>query len=410
MKNFEEKTIDFEALKKKAYEAMAEGNEEQTQESFNALFDAMADKAKAIAEDKTTELYSAIQDDQILIGRGVRKPITTKELKYFNEAVVKQKLDGLEALFPVTIIEEVFKDITKEHPLLSAIDTQYTEAVIKYFYADPAEQTAYWSEIPADIKQILLRTFKVLEMTVVKLHGYIALSKGYFQLGPVWLANFVVQTLKETMTMTLEIGIVSGDGKLKPIGMMRKLSGSVDGVYPEKTAVPITEFTPVSLGGARALLAKERVLNGQAALIANPETIATKIEPMLFFKNTVDGSWKQTGLPYGETIIPSYAVPVDKAIYGVPKNYLLAVAGQLEIRKYEETLAIEDMDLYIGKMFTNGLPKNPNAFVVLDLAGIEGITPLTADPKADIVKQDSISPRDHLKADGTVPEEETPTV
>lgn len=396
MKNFETPTVDFDLLKKEAYEAMANGNEEETKKAFEALFDSMALSAKISAEDKTTELYAAIQDDQILIGRGTRKPITSKEMKFFNEAVIKQKLDGLEALFPTTIIEELFNNITKEHPLLSAIDTRYTEAVIKYFYADPAEQTAYWSEIPADIKQILLRTFKVLEMTVVKLHGYIALAKGYFQLGPVWLANFVVETLKETMTMTLETGVVSGDGKLKPIGMNRKLSGSVDGVYPEKTAVAITEFSPTSLGGARALLAKERTLNGQVALIANPETIATKIEPNLFFKNTVDGTWKQVGLPYGETIIPSYAVPVDKAIYGVPKNYLLAVAGQLEFRKYEETLAIEDMDLYIGKMFTNGVAKNPNAFVVLDLAGIEGITPLTADPQADIVKQDSISPQDHL--------------
>ncbi|MGF3214604.1 phage major capsid protein [Facklamia sp. P12945] len=399
MKNFEEKTIDFEALKKNAYEAMAQGNEEETKEAFSALFDSMAEQAKARAENKSSELYSAIQDEQILVARGVRKPITSKEMKYFNEAVKKQKLDGLEAAFPTTVIEDVLKDITKEHPLLSAIDTRYTEAVIKYIYSDPTEVTAYWSEIPADIKQILLRTFKSLEMTVVKLHGFIALPKGYFQLGPSWLANFVTTSLREVMTATLETGVVTGDGKLKPIGMMRKLSGSTDGVYPEKTAVSITEFTPDSLGGARALLSKEKTLNGQVALIANPETIATKIDPKLFFQNKNDGSWKQVGLPYGETIIPSYAVPVDKAIYGVPKNYLLAVAGQLDIRKYEETLAIEDMDLYIGKMFTNGVAKNANAFVVLDLAGVTGITPVEADPKAEIVKQDSISPK-----------EETPSV
>ncbi|MGX7075354.1 phage major capsid protein [Globicatella sanguinis] len=385
-------TIDFEALKVEAFNAMKENNEEATKVAFNNLFDAMAEQAKQIAEDKTTELHASINDNQIMIERGARRPITSAEMKFFNEAVEKQKIDGLNELFPKTIIETIMADLTKEHPLLSAIDTKYTEAAIKYIYSDPTKAVAYWDIIPADIRQILLGAFKSLDIMVAKLSGYIALPKGYFQLGPAWLANYVTTSLREVITMELENAVVNGNGKNKPIGLLNKLSGAVDGVYPAKDKVKVTELTPLSLAGVRALFAKEKTLNGQLSIVVNPATAALKITPGRFFQDTVTGAWHENALPYNMNIVESHAMPEDVAVVGNLKNYLLAVAGDLEITKYTETLAIEDMDLYIGKMFANGLAKNPNAFVVLDLADMEGATEVTAEAAANIVAQDTISP------------------
>ncbi len=396
------KTIDFEALKVEAFNAMKENNEEATKVAFNNLFDAMAEQAKQIAEDKTTGLHASINDNQIMIERGARRPITSAEMKFFNEAVEKQKIEGLNELFPKTIIETIMADLTKEHPLLSAIDTKYTEAAIKYIYADPTQAVAYWDIIPADIRQVLLGTFKSLDIMVAKLSGYIALPKGYFQLGPAWLANYVTTSLREVITMELENASVNGDGKNKPIGLIRKLSGAVDGVYPEKEKVAVTELTPKSLAGVRGLFAKEKTLNGQLSIVINPETYALKVMPNRFHQDTVTGAWHENALPYNLQVVESHAVEKDVAIIGNLKNYLLAVAGDLELKKYEETLAIEDMDLYIGKMFANGIAKNPNAFVVLDLSGMTGATPVPAEGPADIAPQDTISPAGQ--------EEDTPEV
>ncbi len=188
-------------------------------------------------------------------------------------------------------------NLTTEHPLLSAIDTRYTEAAIKFIYGYPAEQTAFWDVIPADIRQILIGAFKTLDLSASKLSGFIALPKGYFQLGPSWLANYVITFLNEVMSATLEEAIVNGDGNHKPIGLNRKLSGATDGVYPLKDTVAITELTPKAFAGPRALLARNKMINGQISFLVNPVTYETKVSPNLFFQNTNDGTWKQLPLP-----------------------------------------------------------------------------------------------------------------
>lgn len=385
---------------------MNDGDEGEIKEAFTNYSESLAEFAAARATVGVEGVYNESHDNKIMSERTGRLELTNDEMKFFNEAVEKQTIEGLEHVFPTTIIETVMTDIATEHPLISAVDTRYTEAAIKYIYADHVERTAYWDVIPADIRQILIGAFKDLDMTVAKLSGYIALPKGYFELGPRWLANYVIEYLREVISVSLETAIVDGDGNHKPLGMMRQLSGSTDGVYPEKNPITITDLTPNSLAGPRALLAREKMLNGQIAFMVNPATYETKISPNLYFQNTQTGAWTRLPLPNGENVIQSYAVPEDRAIIGNPKNYLLAVAGDLQISTHPDTLAIEDMDLYIGKVFANGIAKNANAFVVLDLSGIQGVTVPDADPEADYKTQDNITPvnpadSQALNTDGT---------
>lgn len=391
MFNLDNKNVGFNEVKAKAFEAFKGGTDEEQKLAFEELFDQIAVETKAAAEQKTSELYEAINDEQILVNRGVARAMTTEEKKYFKAAAEKQKLDGLNELFPKTIVMDIMKDLTEEHPIISKVDTRYTEAVLEYVYGDPTKPTAFWSELPADIRQILLGAFKRVSLQVAKLSAYIALPKAYFQLGPNWLANYVTTALREAIEVALETAIISGDGKMKPIGMTRKLSGSVDGVYPVKTPITVGDFKPTTLAGIRATMAAKKTDNGAVEWIVHPETYWSKFYPNLAFQ-TQSGAWVTTTLPTGENIVQSYAVEKDQAIVGVLKNYLLAVAGNVEITKYTETLAIEDMDVFIGKMFTTGVPKNENAFFVADLSTVVGATPVTAEDEADVKPEDRISP------------------
>lgn len=389
---FETKSPELEEATKNMYAVLGGDDEEAIKAAMEDYSIALAEQAGKLAKEDLEKGVEVDTEEKVMAERGTRIFLTPQENRYFAEAVTKQTVEGLDEQFPTTLIEDIFKDLTEEHPILSAVDTKYTKAAIKYIYGDPAEQTAYWDVIPADLRQILIGTFKELDMTVTKLSGFIALPKSYFQLGPSWLANYVMTFLRDVMEGTLEATIVNGDGKLKPIGMMRQLSGSVDGVYPAKPEVKLTSLTPASFAGPRALLAREKMLNGRLSLIINPETNAVKVAPNLFFQNTENGTWAQVNLPYGIDVIESYAVPLDKAVLGNPKNYILAVAGNMAFEKYKETLAIEDMDLFTAKMFAAGVAKNPNAFVVLDLTDIEGIDVPEPEGEADIVKQDGINP------------------
>lgn len=393
-------STEVSAATEKLFEAMAGDDKEQLKAAFGNYAEALASELSKKVSAEQQEYADARHDDAVLAERGIGgRRLTTKEMKFFNEAAAKQTLDGLKEQFPETIVEDVWRELEEKHPLISLVDTKHTGPKLKYTYGDPAKETAFWGPIPENIRQILLGAFKTLNLEHSKLSGFIALPKGYFELGPKWLANYVVTFLHEVMAAAIETAIVNGDGKNKPLGMMRKLSGSSDGVYPEKEKVTVVNFEPATLAGTRALLAEEKTDNGKVYAVVHPTTYWLKVFPAIAFK-TKEGAWVTTQLPTGEEIVTSYAVPKNVVVVGVLKNYLLAVSSKVSIEVYKETLAIEDLDVYIAKFFGTGIAKNPNAFVVWDIQTIQGGTGITAEKEAVIEAQDNINPEQKMKNKG----------
>ncbi|HEP4089011.1 TPA: phage major capsid protein [Streptococcus pyogenes] len=371
---------DDEVAQKEAMDVFAKGLEK----SVN-------DQVKAAA----LQYQDGIQDEAILAERGLRRKLTSGERKFFAEAVEKQTISGLSKQFPETIIEDIYNNLVETHPLISLVDVQHGTVKTKFIYGDATKKRAFWGNIPADIKQILLDSFKELDISASKLSGFIALPKGYFELGPSWLANYVVTFLQEVMAAALEEAIVNGDGKNKPLGMMRKLSGDSGGIYPAKEKVTMGDLKPKTLAGIRAALAKAKTDNGIVSALANPLTYWSKLFPGLAYQ-TQAGVWVTTQLPTGEQIITTHAVPENDMVFGVLKNYLLVVAADVEITEYKETLAIEDMDLYVAKFFGKGIPKNENAFFVADVTTIEGATVPELEGNPAIKTEDTINPTPEL--------------
>lgn len=391
MKNLDVLKETMSQARENLFAALRTEDEGQQKEAFNAFLAGLQEEVTAQAKQAADAYNEGLHDEAILVNRGIRRSLTTAEKRFFAEAVQKQKVSGLDNLFPQTIIEDVYRNLVQEHPLLSQIDVQQGTARTEFIYGDATKKRAFWSTIPADIKQILLDAFKKLDIKSAKLSGFLALPKGYFELGPDWLANYVITFLREVMSAALEEAVVNGDGDKKPLGMMRKLSGDTSGVYPEKTAVAITDLKPATLAGIRGALAKAKTDNGSVVALVNPVTYWSKLFPVLAFM-TVNGQWVNTQLPTGESIVLSHAVPEDKVVFGVLKNYLLVVSSDVEINQYPETLAIEDMDLYVAKFFGRGIAKNENAFFVADVSGIQGATLATPEGAADIKADDTINP------------------
>lgn len=367
---------DDEAVQKEAFEKFLKGLEANVAEQTKAYMAAYQD---------------GVNDEAILAERGLRRSMTTAEKQFFAEAVEKKKIDGLDKSFPETIIEDIYRNLVENHPIISLIDVQQGSVKSKFIYGDSTKKRAFWGNIPENIKQILLDGFKELDISASKLSSFIAVPKGYYELGPAWLANYVVTFLQEVMTATLEEAIVSGDGDKKPLGMTRKLSGDTGGKYPEKTKVTLADFKPASLAVIRSALAKAKTDNGEVVALINPTTYWAKAFPALAFQNQ-QGQWVNSLLPTGEKIIPTHAVPEDTIVFGVLKNYLLVVASNVEIKKYDQTLAIEDMDLHIARFFGKGIPKNENAFFVADISTMSGATPAALDGNPSIKKEDTINP------------------
>lgn len=366
------------------FAAMKSSDEKAQETALNDFLEGIQTVVVSEAEKAFEEEGERFKDENVLVARGIMKPQTSAERKYFNAAVAKQSFDNLDEAFPQTIVEDIFSRLTEEHPLISLVDAQTTGAIFKYMYADPTKQLAFWGTLPDNIKQLLVNSIKVISFETSKLSGFLPIVKGFFVLGPAWLAQYVTTVMYEIMAATLELALIQGTGKNQPIGMNKKLSGAVDGVYPNKDKIALTDLEPESLAGVRAAFARDKLDNGPMVAIVHPVTYWSKLFPKLAYKSEPEGKWVLTQLPTGETIVKSYAQEEAAITIGNPKNYLLAVSSQTELKKYEETLAIEDMDLFIAKFTGTGLAKHKDAFYVYDITTMTGATVPAASGDADI--------------------------
>lgn len=376
MKNLDAKNMT--TIRQNLFDAMQSEDKDVQVKAFSDFTDALQEDIMNRAKAEMENLTNSTSDNQILVNRGVRKAFTSEEMKYFNAVVAREGFAGVEEEFPVTIVQEIFNNLKTEHPLISRVDAKDVTGLVTFVLANPNAATAYWGPICADISQMVLEGFKEISLKASRLSGFVAICKGMLDLGPNYLGQYIYETIYEIMSTALEVAIVTGDGQNKPVGMLKSLSnGTVQGdstvIYADKVPVALTDLTPATLSGPRALLAEKKLDKGEVLFIVNPVTYFLKVFPKLA-KQTDSGAWVVTNLPTGETVVQSHAVPVDKAIVGDAKNYFLGVSGALSLTEYKETLAIEDMNLYIAKMYATGQPKDKDAFIVLGLTGISGGT------------------------------------
>lgn len=361
-------------VKQEFFNALKNGNEEDQQQAFLNFTNAIENNLMEKAQNTLSEYKDSLNDEQILINRGVLKPLTKEENKFFNEVVERGGFKGVEEAFPVTLIDDVLNRVRTEHPIISKVDVMNITGLAKILIATNLKAKAFWGPIDSTIKQVVLDGFKMSPATTAKLSGFIPVPKGYIELGPTWLATYVKEVLFEAMSASLEVGIVQGKGAgaNEPIGMLMKLTGALDGQHSPKDKIKLESFDALSLVGIRAALASAKQDNGEVEILVNPQTYYSKVFKTLAFRAD-NGTWVNDRLATGENIIPSHAVPEDTLIVGVLKNYLLAVSSDVKITEYRETLAIEDMDLYIAKFFGTGTPKDANSFLVVDLSTVEGV-------------------------------------
>ena len=376
MKNLDAKNMT--TIRQNLFDAMQSEDKDVQVKAFADFTDALQEDIMNRAKAEMENLTNSTSDNQILVNRGVRKAFTSEEMKFFNAVVAREGFAGVEEEFPVTIVQEIFNNLKTEHPLISRVDAKDVTGLVTFVLANPNAATAYWGPICADISQMILEGFKEISLKASRLSGFVAICKGMLDLGPNYLGQYIYETIYEIMSTALEVAIVTGNGQNKPVGMLKSLSnGTVQGdstvIYADKVPVALTDLTPATLSGPRALLAEKKLDKGEVLFIVNPVTYFLKVFPKLA-KQTDSGAWVVTNLPTGETVVQSHAVPVDKAIVGDAKNYFLGVSGALSLTEYKETLAIEDMNLYIAKMYATGQPKDKDAFIVLGLTGISGGT------------------------------------
>lgn len=378
--------MDKTKLQESMIAALHEQNENKYVESMTALFEVLQKETL----EKAQEL-AGVKDTEILQARGVRV-LTSQEKKYFEklgEAMraenPKQALTNPELVMPETVINAVFDDLQTEHPLLSRISFTNTQGAIKFLMSNNDYQKAVWGKLCAEITEEIESSFKEIDMTLMKLSAFIPVCEAMLDLGPAWLDSYVRQCLYEALANGLEDGIINNlNTTTGPVGMIADMTTGSGGVgaatFTAKTATPITDLKPATIGAQLAKLAKDEAGKYRAIrnviLIVNPVDYMTKVFPATTVM-TGNGTYVNNVLPYPMTVIQSAAVASGKAVLGLGYKYFMGLgmssrAGRIEYS--DEFKWLEDERVYKIKLYANGMPMDNNAFQYLDISGLKPLT------------------------------------
>lgn len=282
---------------KQLKEAFADKDEAK----MTSAFEQYATSLQQAIIDTAAEV-GATADNAILAKRGFRQ-LTSAEQSFYNniktasKAVdVKQSLAGLDVTIPQTVIDTVLEDISNEHPLLDAINIENTYGSVKAIFATDTKQMAAWGTLNSQIAQELAGTIEEKDFSTSKLTAFIPVPKDMLELGATYIDVYVRRILADALAYGLEDGFINGDGKNKPVGILKNINGSVTaGAYPDKTATKVTKLDIKSYMPLIGKIAKGKGGKTKSVpfvdLIVNPVDYLTKVIPATTVLAT-DGSYK----------------------------------------------------------------------------------------------------------------------
>lgn len=372
--------------------AFKSGDEEQMSAAMATFCSDVHDAVLAMAAE---DIDQRNHDNAVMAARGMYA-LTSAEMNYFTklgEAVQsadpKMALENFEVGMPNTVIDGVIGTIKKNHPLLDKLNFRNTAYLTRFILNANPGQMAKWGKITSAITQELAGSLKEFNMTLLKLTAFMCISHDLVELGPQWMAQYVVETLSEAIAMAMETGCVDGTGKDEPIGMTRNISSSAsvqDGVYPRQTATPLNELTPTAMGAIVAKIARDpveptkarTVAPGDLIFLCNPFDYWKKVMPATTYRKP-DGNWIRDALPIPADIMQTAALEEGVALLGMPSKYFvgLGVYGKKgAIVQDDSARFFEDERAYKAKLQGNARPMDEYAFVLLDISALNTELPI----------------------------------
>lgn len=359
----------------------------QAQEEALKILQEGEDKAEAIVEamEKINEAqYSELiqeiveqsnkaeSDKEYTKTLGLRT--LNKEEKEFFEALKndpRQAVTGKQVdILPSTFIDVTLEDIKKESKLLNYIN--FAPANVKKWITASKTGAYSWGGLTDTIKGELTASFAVLDMEVCKLTVYLVLPKAIRDLTLPFVEKYCREILKEQLNDGLEYGVLQGTGKNEPIGIYKQIAKTKeDGTHQDKDVdTTMTSFKPKALAPAKKYLTKNgnRTID-KLVLVCHPNDEADYVAPAIYNdEGRMVASYKNI------EVVPSANNPKNKAVLMIPKKYTMGLTG-LGFKDYDQTMALDDADVIIGKGYSNGRASDDNVAFVFDVTKLEEYIP-----------------------------------
>lgn len=360
----------FNELKQKAITMLNESEDKAA---------AIADVVDMFASEKNKDLIEEIQaqaikansDSDYASKLGLR--VLSKEEESFYEKFkdIKQAITGAQVdLTPTSIVDLTLENVKATEPVLKLIT--FTPAGVKRWIT--AERTgAYsWSGLTEELKGALSANVKGLVTDLGKLDAYLIIPKAIRELSYQFIDKYFMAILSEALRDGIAYGYLQGTGKEQPIGIYKQIDKTdEDGTHKDKDVnVDLTKFTPKGLAAAKVYLSNKgkRVVN-KIYVICNPEDEANYVAPAIYdAEGNLVSSFKNI------EVIPCTENPKGKAALTLEGKYTMGIT-EVKINEYKETLATDDADLIVGKVYANGRATADNVAYIFDVTKLEEYVP-----------------------------------
>lgn len=286
-------------------------------------------------------------------------------VKDFKQAITAKQID----ILPTSIIDRTLADVKKRSTTLSLV--KMAPAGVTKWLAGSHTGTAVWGALTDAVKGELSATITSLNLEQNKLTVYLVIPKAIRDLALPFVDKYFTAILAEAMHDGLVNGYLMGNGKTGPIGITNKIeSFKTDGTAAAKTKIAtVTKFSPKGLSEVRKTLSN----NGKRTvtelhLICNPLDEAEYVDPALYGEALVGGYRNTSFMPIVKHVEPQ--CPQGTGIFTIKDVYTMGCTG-VRFDEYDQTKAMEDADLVIGKAYANGRADDDNCAVVFDITKLE---------------------------------------
>jgi hypothetical protein len=358
-------------------------SDEEVKEKYTEYMNAYSeDLANAIRKDMQKEQG----DNAVLNSRKVNR-LTNEEKKFYNALVSEDHVntdtnwkDG--ELLPETVVDRIFEDIESEHPLLNHINIQRTGLKTRVIRSVPEGQVV-WGKIFGEIRGQLEATFFEQDVTLGKATAFVVVPKDLKDAGVQWVDRYVRLQIKEAFAVAIEKTAIQGLGKAQdqPVGLMKEINRSNGAVSDKAVAGTLTLKDPDTsireIGDViKNLSIKEfydkdgNVKTSKGANVLNNVVIALNPADYIYtgvaFMQLHNGSYVSP-IPFNMTFEQSEFVPQGKAVAFDKTRYNFYAGSEVIVREFDQTLALEDMDLYTAKQFLYAEPDDNKTSFVYDV-------------------------------------------
>lgn len=372
LKNYQAKKKEFLAVLKEEPD-----NQEKQNQIYGEMIEAMAEDfmelAREEAEQKAEEKFDKL--NSFSAGR-----LSADEIKFYNDIDTNVGYKE-EKLLPQQTIDRIFEDLVQSHPLLSEIGLTTAGLRLKFLKSETSGN-AVWGKIFGEIKGQLNAAFAEEEDIQDKLTAFVVVPNDLIEMGPNWVERFVRTQITEAFSYALVTAFVNGDGNEKPIGLRKDVHDGVTvtgGAYPDKASSGTLTFATADktikelTGVMNELSVKENgkriTVDGKVILICNPAK-AWALKAQYTIQNA-NGAFI-TALPFNIKVVEAEGVPENEVIAFAKGRYDAYMGGGTRVKKFDQTLAIEDCTLYTAKSFFYGKARDNKAALLyaLDLSGL----------------------------------------